>query len=93
MGQGEMKNTCGECRYRLDGGCHRFPPSAQALPVTVTDLQGTHQALQTVTIWPPVTESDRCGEWAPIFNFDAEMITRIQSGLAPVVTEPAKAPE
>lgn len=65
---------CGTCRYRIAEGCHLSPPFAQALPVTVDTLQGRQSGLQTVTIWPPVQESDWCGQWAPVYNMDASVI-------------------
>lgn len=56
--------TCSNCRWHEDEACHRYPPTATAVPVPVETLQGMQMELHNVTIWPFVTPDNWCGEHA-----------------------------
>lgn len=47
--------SCGNCKYWLGGNCHRNAP---------TSVRAAWGAF-VPTYWPPTTESQWCGQWAP----------------------------
>lgn len=65
--------TCATCRHlhrtEPQGGlCRRFPPRASVLTRFRPEFGGNVPAWpnESATIWPPVRNEDRCGEYAGV---------------------------
>jgi len=56
-----LVNSCASCRFFYRGTCRRFPPR----PGEPHDLiaNGKHYMGVVEPVWPPVDETDWCGEW------------------------------
>lgn len=59
------KPTCGECRFRVKGECHRYPPSL--VPVATGTNGPAGAAIYFPDSWWPKVESGSwCGEFKSV---------------------------